>query len=517
MTHSPVVSPPTLAGFLRAARQRVRLSREALAAAAAVSSSYVTQLETGEKTRPSATALGALSSVLGFDGNERRHVFNLAQLPTPVPTPPQTGISEAMREAIEHLPCIARYADDHWNILAVNARHRAAFPGVAESGNLVRWIFGAPIAKDVMVEWDVEAADYVYLLRGLTGAQPNNAWIRGLLDELSQYPHFVRFWNDGNVAFHRRRPYMHVREPDTGELYTINAQLFTPVSSPGTAAHMYLGVRIPYMGPDVPPPRVPHETGTGKRVTLQPPTLADFLRGARKSHGLSRDQLAVAAAISSSYVAQLETGEKDRPSAIALHAVAQALELGPTEFRHVHNLAQLPPGERIEPPRTEAVVTPQMRAAIEQLPCIAVYMDDRWNVLAVNPTTEAWMPELARSGNMLRWIFRHPVARKLMIDWEYEAETAAHWFRAAIGAFPSVAHLELLRELAADRTFAAFWSEERVVFSRDRPMHLRDAGSGEPYSIFPKLYHALPDSPRLVHVFLGVRLPYRGPRPTPAQ
>jgi transcriptional regulator with XRE-family HTH domain len=245
------VEPPSLAAFLRIARMRRGLSRLQLAARASVSSSYIAQLEQGEKAHPSPGTLTLLVQHLGLGTAERRHAFDLAQLPAPQSDEqPDPEYIAQLRQAIDYLPCIAGLADERWNLLAVNERGAATFPGIGDSGHLLRWYFGHPAAKEVLVEWESEARAMVELWRGAIGAERDNQATASLLDELARYPEFVRLWSEQGVRFHREQPYVHVRDPDTGALSTLHSWLYG--SLPGSSAPFvtYIAVRLPYMGPE---------------------------------------------------------------------------------------------------------------------------------------------------------------------------------------------------------------------------------------------------------------------------
>jgi len=257
-----LVRPPTLGGYLRAARRERKLSRDQVAVAAAVSTSYVTQLETGEKSHPSVPALRAITTALGLDARQLRHAYNLARLrPDELDNPAGTpgveelipGITPEMLMTIDYLnPTLAAYVDERWDILAANESYARAFPGLIESGNVMRWFFASPSAKKVTIEWETEAALTVHWFRGLLGSRGHDKWGTELLDELSKYPDFARLWLEEQVKFGRDTSYMHLRDPGTGEPYTLNVQLYATMPEARVRVQVYIGLRIPYSGP-VPP------------------------------------------------------------------------------------------------------------------------------------------------------------------------------------------------------------------------------------------------------------------------
>ncbi|MFF4257800.1 helix-turn-helix transcriptional regulator [Streptomyces sp. NPDC001663] len=90
---------PALAAFLKSRRDRVRpadvglpvgprrrvpgLRREEVAQLAGLSADYYTELERGRGAQPSAQALAALARALRLTGDERDHLFRLADRPLP--------------------------------------------------------------------------------------------------------------------------------------------------------------------------------------------------------------------------------------------------------------------------------------------------------------------------------------------------------------------------------------------------------------------------------------------------
>jgi len=62
------------------------------------------------------------------------------------------------------------------------------------------------------------------------------------------------------------------------------------------------------------------------------PTLAGYLRAAREEAGISQRQLASRVGIHHSYLARLENGENDSPSAELLQRIADVLEISSTDL-----------------------------------------------------------------------------------------------------------------------------------------------------------------------------------------
>ena len=85
--------PPAEAGLPAGrARRAPGLRREELAMLAGVSADYITRLEQGRATAPSAQVLGALGRALRLSREEQDHLFRLAGQapPRPATSPPSS-------------------------------------------------------------------------------------------------------------------------------------------------------------------------------------------------------------------------------------------------------------------------------------------------------------------------------------------------------------------------------------------------------------------------------------------
>jgi transcriptional regulator with XRE-family HTH domain len=248
---------------------------------------------------------------------------------------------------------------------------------------------------------------------------------------------------------------------------------------------------------------------------LRPPNLGDFLRARRQALGLTREQLVLDSHVTVSYLTKLESGERRRPEAGNLAALARSLRLPPEDRQHVQDLVMADPNVGAAPPAPEAyreAVTPQLRDTLRHLsPHLGAYLDERWNVLASNDGYDAAYPGLDEQRNVLRWFFRDERSRRTMLEWEREAALTVEWFRGLMGKYGNPAWaLDLLNELSSQPEFAEMWNRQHVSYGRHQPlMHLRDADTGEPYSISVQIFR-LPDRPDPVQFYIGIRQPYTG-------
>ncbi|WP_123747303.1 helix-turn-helix transcriptional regulator [Saccharothrix texasensis] len=183
-------------------RQTPGLRREELAALAGVSVDYYTRLEQGRDTNPGAEVLHALASALRLGEDERAHLHALARGsagPTPrsgagAPRPGLLHLLEAVR------PTPAYVLDQVSDLLAVNPEGERLMPGVCGRGNLVRYVFTDPRARDVFVGWEGMARDCVAHLRTVAAADPGSAALAALVAELSAASaEFAALWRHYDV------------------------------------------------------------------------------------------------------------------------------------------------------------------------------------------------------------------------------------------------------------------------------------------------------------------------------
>ncbi|MET7769669.1 helix-turn-helix transcriptional regulator [Nocardia sp. NPDC005366] len=253
-----LLRPPTFGGLLRRLRDDRRISREKLAFAAGVSSSYITHLEGGDRDHPTRAVVDALIRYLDrispLGDAERRHLFDLAGLAEgrfPDIDELRGQISDDMRYGLAvHEPNAACYFDTRWNILACNESYAAAFPGQVDDVNILRWFFGNELSTRVMVEWEREASLTVDWLRGLIGQSGDTEWAGELLAELGAYPEFRRMWATGGTTYGRDSPHMRLRDPDSGACFSLDVQMFRVDSGnhPGRI-QFFLGIRTPCLDP----------------------------------------------------------------------------------------------------------------------------------------------------------------------------------------------------------------------------------------------------------------------------
>jgi transcriptional regulator with XRE-family HTH domain len=191
------LTEPTVGKLIREWRTRRHLSQMALASDAAVSSRYLSFIETG-RARPSREMVLHLAEELQVPLRERNGLLMAAGY---APFFPQHSLEEEemapVREAIDHflkahLPYPAALVDRHWNLVAANEGIGRLTEGVApELLEPPANVFRIALHPDGMAprilnfeEWSGSIMARVNRQSALTG----DPQLQQLYDELSQYP-----------------------------------------------------------------------------------------------------------------------------------------------------------------------------------------------------------------------------------------------------------------------------------------------------------------------------------------
>ncbi|MER6573697.1 helix-turn-helix transcriptional regulator [Streptomyces sp. NPDC001093] len=181
----------------------------------------------------------------------------------------------------------------------------------------------------------------------------------------------------------------------------------------------------------------------------------------RRTPGLRRAEVAELAGISVSWYTWLEQG-RVRTSEQVLRAVARVLRLDAAETAHVLSFVE----ENRQPADAPNWVSRNLLSLVQAMtPNPAVVLDPHWDLLAWNAGYAALLTDPARlhpkQRNLLWLVFRWPLARTLLAEWEDEARALLGQFRSRAARRPHDPRFaELVEELLADAD-AARWYERR--------------------------------------------------------
>lgn len=235
-----------LADFLRRARSqvdperaglpddgRVRrvpgLRREEVAQLARVSSDYYTRLEQGRPITPSPGIVDAVAAALGLSDAGRDHLRHLiatsgtgpraSRRRTTAVQRPRRALLQLM-DALDGVP--AMLLGRRTDVLASNALARALFVDFdampAKDRNYARWMFLAPEARELLVDWEQQARLATENLRLDAGRDPGDPATQALVGELTiASAEFAGWWQEHRV-FRRTSGDKRFRHPVVGDL-----------------------------------------------------------------------------------------------------------------------------------------------------------------------------------------------------------------------------------------------------------------------------------------------------------
>lgn len=218
---------PADVGLPAGGRRRVSgLRREEVAQLAGVSVDYLTRLEQGRATNPSASVLGSLSRALRISDDERAHLFRLAGQPLPDHGAIDTHVPASVQRLMDRLRdvpvMVVTVASE---ILAMNPLAAAVFGDVSRLSRLERTLawrhFAAPDDSRLLraISEPEEAEEIMVAdLQNALARYPDDIHLLTMVAQLrSMSPRFDELWcrHDIRHAHARHKTFDH---PEVGEL-----------------------------------------------------------------------------------------------------------------------------------------------------------------------------------------------------------------------------------------------------------------------------------------------------------
>ncbi|GGL00056.1 helix-turn-helix transcriptional regulator [Nocardia jinanensis] len=203
-----------------------------------------------------------------------------------------------------------------------------------------------------------------------------------------------------------------------------------------------------------------------RRAELRPGDIGLPAGGRRRTPGLRREEVAVRAGVSADYLARLEQGRDTNPSIAVVEALATALLLDERERSTFGWLALTSTHEARCPETTDESehVPETIETVLRALaPTSAFVLGRRLNVLGWNAAWEDFVTPLGLLDNrdevnLARYVYQHPMARKVLRNWTEAADTFAETLRRASLRWPGDAGLrETIDALHKTPEFAARW------------------------------------------------------------
>jgi transcriptional regulator with XRE-family HTH domain len=227
---------PDAAGLPAGGRRRASgLRREELALLAGISADYITRLEQGRATAPSAQVVEALARALRLAPQEREHLYRLAGLVPPGPEVVPAFITPSVRRLLDRLAGVpVAVYDAAWTLLLANPPYAAlmgdpsGWRGNERNGvwrNFVLPETASRVRQSSQARREFEAA-LVADLRAVAASYPADRQLRQLITELrATSQRFAELWDSGAVGRHEaaRKTIDH---PATGEL-TLDCDVLT--------------------------------------------------------------------------------------------------------------------------------------------------------------------------------------------------------------------------------------------------------------------------------------------------
>lgn len=171
---------------------------------AGISATWYTFLEQGRDVRPSRQVLDALARALGLADTERTHLFAIVA-DEPAATIPDESVDPEVARIVDLLDAAPTYVTGAtFDLLAWNTAAADLFRGSlthSQHPNLVRWVFLAPDARDVLPDWTDVALGLLARLRARAGRHPGVAAYTALESDLrGASPEADQWWSRYDVG-----------------------------------------------------------------------------------------------------------------------------------------------------------------------------------------------------------------------------------------------------------------------------------------------------------------------------
>jgi transcriptional regulator with XRE-family HTH domain len=240
-----------LADFLRKARARIDparaglppdgrirrvpgLRREEVALLAGVSTDYYTRLEQGRRILPSPAVVDAIARALGLDAAGQAHLRTLIG-PTPGAPRRVPGVQRArpdLHQFVDTLEAPAMVLGRRTDVLAGNRMAWALLTDFermpARMRNYARWMFLSDEARELFVDWDLQARAVVENLRLDIGNEPDDPAARELIADLACHSDKFLSWWEEHAVYQRTSGTKHLRHPIVGPLTVHYETLLLP-------------------------------------------------------------------------------------------------------------------------------------------------------------------------------------------------------------------------------------------------------------------------------------------------
>ncbi|NYI91337.1 transcriptional regulator with XRE-family HTH domain [Amycolatopsis endophytica] len=217
-----------LGAFLRSRRERIRpeevglvagprrrvtgLRRDEVAQLAGASVDYYNELERGAGSQPSEQMLAALARALRLTDDERRHLYHLADRPTPRSGGPASHVPPGMLDLISRLPTTPAQVITDLHVTLVQNPMAVALLGDqsgfrgSRASFVHRW-FTEPRSRTLYPgeDHDAQSRAFVADVRAAAARRDSgDTEAQSMIEDLRlRSPEFARIWDEHDVAFRR--------------------------------------------------------------------------------------------------------------------------------------------------------------------------------------------------------------------------------------------------------------------------------------------------------------------------
>ena len=222
------------------------LRREEVALLAGVSTDYYTRLEQGRRITPSTAVLDAIARALDLGDTGRAHLGHLvgASPTRRRSSRPVQRVRPGLYQLLDSLDGTpAMILGRRTDVLATNRAARVLFADFdampPHERNYARWMFTSDQARNLFVDWPVQARMAVENLRLDFGGDPDDPAVIELVDELSSASSEFQTWWSEHRVFQRTYGTKRLRHPVIGEL-SVDYETFTMPGDPDQTLFVYL-------------------------------------------------------------------------------------------------------------------------------------------------------------------------------------------------------------------------------------------------------------------------------------
>jgi transcriptional regulator with XRE-family HTH domain len=222
-----------------------------------------------------------------------------------------------------------------------------------------------------------------------------------------------------------------------------------------------------------------------RRMRRQPEELGLPRGRRRRTPGLRREEVAVAAGVSAEWYTWLEQAREVRPSAQVLTRIGAALRLEPNETRHLLTLGGYAvPASGSDLPRSVSVSL-RLQRLIDQLDYGPAWVfGERWDIVAWNHAASVIHGDLATlqgiERNALYQLFLGDRMRSILVDWELHGRLCVAKLRATYASRVDDPWFNELVSMLRTRSdeFERWWNENDIETSQEGVKHYEHPEAG---------------------------------------